>query len=207
MAQLDEMARGCILLRAAAQGFGKGESIAGARCAVAEAEIALVSRGLAWSAERLDTAHRVLERRGDTAGAAHAHIIGARRYLLLDHLDLALQHLKPLDRAALRSALLANFDLVLAGIDLRRLRPSAARKALEWTEVAATNANMAGLIAEVESARRSLEGRWPCCATREATRSLPWGVNCRWGAISGDDAMVSSPGDLHALLTVARLMT
>jgi len=158
MAQLGELARARILLRAAVQGFGKGESVARARCVVAEAEIALVSRDLAWPAERLDAAQRVLERRGDTANAAHARIIGARRYLLLGHLDLALQHLEPLDRAALPPAMLANFDLVLAGVDVRRLRPSAARKALERAEAAAAKANIGGLIAEVEAARRSLEG-------------------------------------------------
>ena len=43
MAQLGELDRAKLLLRRAARGFGPKESVARARCIVAEAEIALVS--------------------------------------------------------------------------------------------------------------------------------------------------------------------
>jgi hypothetical protein len=158
MAQLGELGRARELLRTAAQGFGKGESVAMARCVVAEAEIALVSRDLSWPSERLDAARVALEGRGDAANAAHARIIGARRHLLLGHLDLALEHLGALNGAVLPPAMLANVHLVLAGVDVRRLRPSAARDALKLAEAAAVRSNMGGLIYEVEAARRSLEG-------------------------------------------------
>lgn len=157
MAQLGELERARELLQAAARGFGNGESVARARCVLAEAEIALVSRDLAWPSERLDEARRVLEGRGDTANAAHAGIIGARRHLLLGHLEPALQHLAALDRAVLPPAILANFHLVLAGVEVRRLRPAAAREALRHAQTAAVRSGMTGLIAEVEAAQQSLE--------------------------------------------------
>src|SRR5579871_4264856 len=49
MAQLGEMARAKALLRRAARAFGPREAVARARCVVAEAEIALVSRDLGGS--------------------------------------------------------------------------------------------------------------------------------------------------------------
>src|SRR6202042_3046628 len=64
MAQLGDLARAKALLRAAARAFGPREAVARARCVVAEAEIALVSRDLSWPAKALDTARAVLERHG-----------------------------------------------------------------------------------------------------------------------------------------------
>ena len=74
MAQLGDLVRARALLRRAARGFGPKEAVARARCIVAEAEIALVSRDLGWPAKALDTARAALERHGDRANAAHAGI-------------------------------------------------------------------------------------------------------------------------------------
>src|ERR1700745_4073211 len=60
MAQLGELARAKTLLRQAARAFGPREAVARARCVVAEAEIALVSRDLGASATALDAARSVL---------------------------------------------------------------------------------------------------------------------------------------------------
>src|SRR3954466_15103813 len=65
MAQLGDLARARVLLRAAARAFGPHEELAKARCVVAEAEIALASRDLGFAAKTLEAARRVLERRGD----------------------------------------------------------------------------------------------------------------------------------------------
>src|ERR1700751_6327091 len=54
MAQLGNLARAKTLLRRAARAFGPKEEIARARCVVAEAEIALVSRDLGWPAKALE---------------------------------------------------------------------------------------------------------------------------------------------------------
>src|ERR1700745_1492089 len=56
MAQLGDLSRAKALLRRAARAFGPREGVARARCAVAEAEVALVSRDLAWPAQALDAA-------------------------------------------------------------------------------------------------------------------------------------------------------
>jgi hypothetical protein len=69
MAQLGELARARALLRSAARGFGPREVVARARCVVADAEIALVSRELRWDAAALDAARTTLEAHGDRANA------------------------------------------------------------------------------------------------------------------------------------------
>ena len=62
MAQLGDLVRAKALLRRAARAFGPKEAVARARCVVAEAEIALVSRNLGWPSKALDTA-RATQRR------------------------------------------------------------------------------------------------------------------------------------------------
>src|SRR5262245_24461695 len=61
MAQLGDLVRAKDLLQRAARGFGPREAVARARCVVAEAEIALVSRDLSWSAQALHSARATLE--------------------------------------------------------------------------------------------------------------------------------------------------
>ena len=92
MAQLGDFARAKLLLRWAARAFGPKEAIARARCVIAEAEIALVSRDLAWPLKPLESARSVLERYGDRANAAHARYLKTRYLLLIGHLDEA-EHL------------------------------------------------------------------------------------------------------------------
>src|ERR1700735_5871436 len=65
MAQLGDFARAKALLRSAARAFGPRESVARARCLIAEVEIALVSRDLGWSAKTLEGARATLEEHGD----------------------------------------------------------------------------------------------------------------------------------------------
>src|SRR5512141_2764503 len=76
MAQLGELVRAKVLLKSAARAFGPREAVARARCVVAEAEIALVSRDLGWPAKALDTARATLEEHGDLVNAAHARNLG-----------------------------------------------------------------------------------------------------------------------------------
>src|SRR4026208_2038462 len=60
MAQLGDLIKAKALLRRAARAFGPKESVARARCVVAEAEIALVSRDLGWPATMVDRARGTL---------------------------------------------------------------------------------------------------------------------------------------------------
>src|SRR3569832_1914941 len=87
MAQLGDFGRAKSLLKRAARAFGAREPMARARCIVAEAEIALVSRDLAWPAKALDAARAVLKRHSDKANAAHAGYLAARHSLLIGRLD------------------------------------------------------------------------------------------------------------------------
>ena len=87
MAQLGDLARAKTLLRRAARAFGPHEAVARARCVVAEAEIALVSRDLSWPVKALEAAQAALEQHGDRANAAHARYLAIRRLLLIGRLD------------------------------------------------------------------------------------------------------------------------
>ena len=87
MAQLGDFVRAKTLLRSAVRAFGPKEAVARARCIVAEAEIALVSRDLHWPAKALDSARATLEERGDRINAAHARYLDVRRLLLIGRID------------------------------------------------------------------------------------------------------------------------
>src|SRR6478609_10881022 len=97
MAQLGDLVRAKALLRRAARAFGPKEALSRARCVVAEAEIALVSRDLSWPAKALDAAHATLEAHGDRVNAAHARTLQVRRLLLIGRLEEAERTLADLD--------------------------------------------------------------------------------------------------------------
>jgi hypothetical protein len=152
MAQLGDLGRAKALVRRAARAFGPKEAEARARCVVAEAEIALVSRDLGWPAKALDAARATLEAHGDRVNAAHARYLEVRRLLLIGRLDLAERTLTELDPAPLPPALRAAHELVVAGIALRRLQTKTARAALGRAGQAARHAGIPALTAEVEGA-------------------------------------------------------
>src|ERR1700680_4421766 len=152
MAQLGDFVRAKTLLRRAARAFGPREAVARARCVVAEAEIALVSRDLGWPAKALDAARVTLEQHGDRVNAAHARYLEVRRLLLIGRLDEAERTLAGLDPAPFPPASRAAHELVVAGIAMRRLRTKTARSALARAERAAHQADIPALTAEVESA-------------------------------------------------------
>jgi hypothetical protein len=128
-----------------------------ARCVVAEAEIALVSRDLGWPAKALDAARATLEAHGDRLNAAHARYLEVRRLLLIGRLDEAERTLAKLDPAPFPPASRAAHELVVAGIAMRRLRTKTARAALARADRAARHAGIPSLKAEVESASAVLD--------------------------------------------------
>ncbi|RZT29023.1 helix-turn-helix domain-containing protein [Cupriavidus agavae] len=161
MAQLGDLPRARTLVRAAARAFGPREAMARARCAVAEAEIALVARDLGWPERALVAAGAVLQAHGDRANAAHARYLVARHQLLVGQIDAAERtiaaphpdsHLDP----ALPPPLRAAHELVVAGIAVRRLHGAAAQAALSRAAEAAAAAGIPALRAEVEHAHRAL---------------------------------------------------
>ena len=152
MAQLGDFVRAKSLLRSAARAFSPREAVARARCVVAEAEIALVSRDLSWPAKALNAARATLEKRGDRVNAAHARHLEARRLLLIGRLDEAERALGGLYAPDLPPASRAAYELVVAGVAMRRLRSKAVYAALARAGDAARQAGVPALIAEVESA-------------------------------------------------------
>jgi hypothetical protein len=157
MAQLGDLARAKALLRHAARAFGPKEAVARARCVVAEAEIALVSRDLGWPADALDAARATLEAHGDRINAAHARNLEVRRLLLIGRLGEVERTLAGLDPTPLPPASRAAHELVVAGVAIRRLQTKAARAALTRAAQAAREAEIPALAAEVETASRVLK--------------------------------------------------
>ncbi|WEX09422.1 helix-turn-helix domain-containing protein [Chelativorans sp. AA-79] len=151
MAQLGDLVRAKVLLKSAARAFGSREAVARARCIIAEAEVALVSRDLNWPRRALDVARATLEAHGDGANAAHARNLEIRRLLLIGRLEQAERMLGELDPTWLPPASRALHELAVAGIAVRRIRTQAARAALARAERAAHEAGIPALTAEVES--------------------------------------------------------
>jgi tetratricopeptide (TPR) repeat protein len=152
MAQLGDLDRAKALVRLAARAFKPKEAVARARCVVAEAEIALASRDLAWSTKALSAAAVILEAHGDRTNAAHARYLETRRLLLIGRLDEAEHKLAQSDLSTLTPALRAIHELAVAGISMRRVRAKAAQAALARAEEAAHWAHIPALTAEVEQA-------------------------------------------------------
>ncbi|MDA9467316.1 helix-turn-helix domain-containing protein [Bradyrhizobium sp. CCBAU 53415] len=157
MAQLGDLAKAKTLLRSAARAFGPREAVARARCLVAEAEIALVSRDLNWPERTLAAARATLESHGDLANAAHAGHIEARRFLLVGRLDEAERTLAEVRPTPIPPASQVVRELVVAGIAVRRLRTKEARTALSRAAHAARLAKIPALMAEVDSANLVLD--------------------------------------------------
>jgi hypothetical protein len=172
MAQLGDLVRAKALLRRAGRAFGPREAVARARCIVAEAEIALVSRDLGWPAKALDAARATLEAHGDRVNAAHARYLEVRRFLLIGRIREAERSIADLDPARLPPALRTVHELVVAGIAIRRLRTGEARAALARARRAADDARIPALTAEVESARLVLEAPAARLVARDGDRLL-----------------------------------
>jgi hypothetical protein len=157
MAQLGEFVRAKELLRKATRAFSPRESVARARCIVAEGEIALASRELGWPAKALAAARATLEAHGDRINATHAGYLEVRRLVLIGRLDEAERMLAGFDPAPFPPASRTVHELVVTGIAIRRLRTKAARAALARAECAARQAGISALTAEVESASHVLD--------------------------------------------------
>jgi hypothetical protein len=172
MAQLGDFARAKLLVRKAAKTFGVKETMARARCVVAEAEIALASRDLTWPTKALAAARSVLEAHGDWVNAAHARQLEIRRLVLIGQLDMANQMLTTVATSQLPPALQAAHELMTFSIAVRHLRMQQARAALEGAQHAARTAGIPALIAEADNAARILNEPAAQLTTRGHKRLL-----------------------------------
>jgi hypothetical protein len=157
MAQLGDFDRAKMLVRRAARAFGPKEAMARARCAIAEAEIALASRDLGWPAKSLEAARATLEAHGDCINAAHARYLAIRRLLLIGRLNEAERLLAEHDPSSLPPALRAIHALGIAGIAMRRIHAGATRAALDRARTESRKSAIPALIAEVEAMVHALD--------------------------------------------------
>lgn len=157
MAQLGEYARSRELLLRARRGFGPRETLARARCVVAESEVALAARDLGGPPRALALAAAVLDARGDHANAMHARIIAVRRLVLLGRLRDAEAALSRIDAPNLPPLLKATAELSAAELALRALRVDDGREALARAWDAAVLARVPALLGEIEQAQGIFE--------------------------------------------------
>src|SRR5262245_7916492 len=122
MAQIGDFVRAKALLKRAQRGFGPAEPVARARCIVAEAEIALVSRELSRPASTLSAARATLEAHGDHANARHARYLELRWLVLIGRLDEAEAMLAAPGPVPPQPRSRTAHELVVAGIAIRRLQ-------------------------------------------------------------------------------------
>lgn len=157
MAQLGDLAQAQKLLKRAVGAFGSKHPHAHARCIVAQAEIAFVSRDLSWSENALEAARAMLEERGDVLNAVHARHLQARKLLLLGHIKDAERALHGVDVQLLPPPRRAAHEMIVAGIAVQRLQTEPARAGYARALEAAHRAGIPALLAEVTSAAQRLE--------------------------------------------------
>jgi hypothetical protein len=152
MAQLGELAKARVLLRRAARSFGPAERLERARCATAEAEVALAARDLRWPTHALEEARRAFGALGDRDNALHAALLQIRRLLLLGRVTEASDALDKVDLRAAALMLMARGELLAFEIALRRGHAAPAGAALARARTAAARSGIHALRAEVERA-------------------------------------------------------
>lgn len=172
MARLGEFQRAKTLLQRAAKAFGSKEAVARARCLVAMAEIALVSRDLGWPAKSFETAVEVLEKHKDLLNVVQARLIQVRRQVLIGKLDEAERMLGMLNPVPLPPVLRAGYELAAAGIAIRRVRAAAAEQALARAKTAAQAAGIGALVAEIQNAALALKDPAALLVCNGETRPL-----------------------------------
>lgn len=172
MAQLGDLPRALELLRRAARAFGAGDPLPRARCAVAEAEIALLLRDLGGTLRTLQEAHAGLDAYGDRTNAAHAGYLEARHLLLIGRLDEAERVLDAIDTGQLPRVSQVGYELVRAGIAIRQVKTGPARAALERARLGAEAARIPSLQAEVEQAVQAFHAPTARLVGRDVERLL-----------------------------------
>ncbi len=172
MAQLGEFARARELFKRAARSFGPHEALARARCVVADAEVALAMRDLGGSTRSLHAAAAVLLAHADIPNAMLAHLVLARRLVLLGKVDAAAQALQDTPSDAVPARLVAGHALICAELALRTLRIPQAHAMLAHAQTAASAANIPALIAEVETVHAALARPAARLAQSDGERAL-----------------------------------
>ncbi|MTH78099.1 helix-turn-helix domain-containing protein [Paracoccus aestuariivivens] len=172
MAQLGDLDRSRELLRAAARAFGSGKPLSVARCRLAAAEIALVSRDLGGTSEALAKARASFIAHGDQRNAAHSAYLQARLALLLGRIDEAESCLGMVDLAALPQVSRGGYWLVVAGIAIRRIQADAARAAFDHALDVARRLSIPSLSTEVDAAIRKFDAPAACLVADGCDRML-----------------------------------
>jgi len=172
MAQLGDLAQAQKLLKRAARAFGPRKALAHARCVLAQAEIAFVSRDLTWPVNTLAAAQTALEKQGDVLNALHARHLLARHALLLGDLRDAERLLANVDLSSMPPIRQAAHAMILASIAMQRFQIETARAAFSRAVEEAKLSGIPALLAEVKTAAQRLETPAARLITRQGEHLL-----------------------------------
>lgn len=172
MAQLGDLDRASALLARASKRFGDNERLERARCILAQAEIALATRDLSRPTKSMESALSELEQHGDLVNAAHAKQLAVRKLVLIGHLPEAERRFAKLSSENLPPSLRATHELMAFGIAVKRLRIGKARDAIERARRFAVLARIPALLAEIETASRTLSEPAALHISRGARRAV-----------------------------------
>jgi predicted transcriptional regulator len=156
LARLADFERARELLRRAARAFGGRAPLQRARCLLADAEIALVTRELRGVAAALAEASDALAAHGDRVNQCYADCLSARCLLLQNRAGDAARILQRLERTSPAAPVTAQIALAWADYHQRMLDGRGAQAALERAARAAALSSQPALAHEVALARARL---------------------------------------------------
>lgn len=157
MAQLGDLDRARLAMRAAMRGFPAAQILARSRCRLVEAEIALAARDLVGAGQTLADLRLALDRCGDRVNAAHAGYLQARLWLLTGRPDDAARALASVDLEVLPGLSRPGYWLAHAGVAMRQVRAGVARTALHHAENDARRIAIPAVSAEVARVRGAFD--------------------------------------------------
>jgi tetratricopeptide (TPR) repeat protein len=200
LSQLGEFIRAKAQLRAALRALGPGDGLLRARCLAAEAEIALASGDLRWSAEPVARAVGELQAAGDARNAAYLQLVAARAALRLGRpaeAEELLRHAKFAPAAPLERTFA---ELVRVELAAKRGDADLLTSALESASAAAQRAAIPALVSEVARIRDHYEGPTAVISSRGKARTASFCEVCALGrsadvVIDGGAREVRSSGE------------
>ncbi len=204
LSQLGEFARAKAQLRAALRALGRDDGLLRARCLAAEAEIALATGDLRWSAEPVGRAVAELDATGDARNAAYLRLVAARAALRLGRpadaerllRDAKLATAAPLDRTFA--------EIVRVELAAKRGDPDLLSSALASASEAAEEASIPALVLEVARIRDRYEGSSVVVTSRGKASTASYADVCALGrsaavVIDGGARELRSSGQLVSL--------
>lgn len=192
LSQLGEFSRAKAQLRAALRALGPDDALLRARCLAAEAEIALASGDMRWSAEPVTAAVAELEAAGDARNAAYLRLVAARAALRIGRPTDAERLLRHASHAQPSAPLEVTFaELVRVELAAKRGDANLLLTSLGNASAAARRASIPALVSEVARLRDHYEGPTAVLTSRGKARTASF---CDVCALAGSACVIVDGG-------------